>query len=424
MNVHRLLLPVLSALLASLACMPPRAHAQSEPGALDVLHWWTSASERRAADQLGELLLPVGVQWNDAAIPGGGGMAAVKVLKSRVLMGDPPDVAQLIGSTLTEWADMGMVLPLNAVAKQHKWQGTIFPVVMDLVTYKGNVIAAPLGIHRINNLLYNRRLFAKHGLQPPRTWEELEIAAKRFRQSGIKPIAWSDEAWQVATVFESVLLGEAGPALYHELMVLRKRSAWMDPRVALALQRLRWLRALNGDVPSERSWTTATREVMGDTSAMMIMGDWAYGELLAWGASPRTDVGCVVVPGTQNMHLYSVDTLAMLVNARNRVALQEKMASTLVGMSAQVAFNRVKGAVPVRRDLSSATLQAMEGCARSSWETFASPSATRVPSLAHRMVADEAAKDAVAQALWRYVTSPPSDTLDTQRRLASAIQAP
>ena len=36
------------------------AHAQSP--SLDVLHWWTSASERRAADQLSALLVPAGVQ--------------------------------------------------------------------------------------------------------------------------------------------------------------------------------------------------------------------------------------------------------------------------------------------------------------------------------------------------------------------------
>lgn len=46
-----------------------------------------------------------GVRWKDVAVPGGGGMPAVKVLNSQVLMGDPSDpsdVAQLIGTTLTD----------------------------------------------------------------------------------------------------------------------------------------------------------------------------------------------------------------------------------------------------------------------------------------------------------------------------------
>ena len=416
-------------LTAWLACVgvfsasvgPGAAYAQGT--SLDVLHWWTSAGERRAADQLSALLAPAGVQWVDAAIPGGGGMAAVKVLKSRVLMGDPPDVAQLIGSTLTEWADVGLVLPLNGVAARQKWQQALFPTVLGLVSYQGEVIAAPLGIHRINTLLYNRHLFARLELNPPRTWAEFESVSRKFSAAGIKPLAWSDEAWQVATVFESLLLAEAGPALYQQMIVQRKSAAWLDPRVEKALQRLRWLRNLS-EAPIERVWTASARELMNDAAAMMIMGDWASGELMAWGASPATDFACVVVPGTAHMHLYSVDTLAMLVNARHREALQEKMAETISAMPAQLAYNRIKGSVPVRRDLSASALASLSGCARGSWEAFASPAAARVPSLAHRMAADEATKDAVAQALWRFLSDPRMDAQEAQRRLASVIRTP
>ncbi|MDR7307247.1 ABC transporter substrate-binding protein [Rhodoferax saidenbachensis] len=397
------------------------SHAQSPSVPLDVLHWWTSASERRAADQLSAHLATAGVQWKDAAIPGGGGMAAVKVLKSRVLLGDPPDVAQLIGTTLTDWADIGLVMPLNAVAQRQRWSQVLFPTVLDLITYKGDVIAAPLGIQRINTLLYNRKVFNKLGLTPPRTWAEFEIIARKLQAQGVRPLAWSDEPWQMATVFETLLLGDAGPALYRELIVQRKSSAWMDPRVERALQRLRWLRTLASDAPVERAWTESARELLADNAGMMIMGDWAKGELMAWGASPSRDFGCVVVPGTEGMHLYSIDTLAMLVSARPREAAQEKMAEVVTGIPAQMAYNRFKGAVPVRRDID---VTQLDGCARDSWETFAAPRSARVPSLAHRMAADEAIKDAVAQTLWRYLTDTRMEPQEAQRRLAAVIRAP
>ncbi|WP_394788571.1 ABC transporter substrate-binding protein [Rhodoferax sp.] len=400
-------------------CASAQVQAQAQP--VDVLHWWTSTSERRAANQLSAYLGANGVQWRDAAIPGGGGMAAVKVLKSRVLMGDPPDVAQLIGTTLTEWADVGLVLPLNGVATRQRWAQNMFPTVMELVSYQGEVIAAPLGIHRINTILFNRRAFARAGLQPPKTWAEFELAARKLQTLGIKPLAWSDEPWQIATVFESVLLGEAGPALYRELIVQRKSSAWMDPRVERALNRLRWLRSINGDTPREQTWTDAARELLVGNVAMMIMGDWAKGELMAWGASPGKDFGCVVVPGTENMHLYSIDTLAMLVNSRHREATQEKVAELVSSLPAQMAYNRIKGSVPVHRDID---VSSLDSCARDSWDTFADPRSARVPSLAHRMAADESIKDAVAQILWRYVTDPRMEVADAQRRLAAVIRAP
>ena len=399
--------------------LPVWAQTPAQP--VDVLHWLTSASERRAANQLSTILAANGVQWRDAAIPGGGGMAAVKVLKSRVLMGDSPDVAQLIGTTLTEWADVGLVLPLNAVASRQHWAQILFPTVMDLVSYNGMVIAAPLGIHRINTLLYNRHLFTRIGLPPPTTWAEFEVAVRKLTVLGIQPLAWSDEPWQIATVFESVLLSDAGPALYRELIVQRKSSAWMDPRVERALVRLRWLRNINGETPREQAWTDAARELLVGKVAMMVMGDWAKGELMAWGASPGKDFGCVVLPGTENTHLYSIDTLAMLANGHHREATQEKVAELVFNASTQLAYNRIKGSVPVQRDIDVASL---DSCARDSWATFADPRTARVPSLAHRMAADESIKDAVAQTLWRYLIDPRMEPAEAQRRLAAVIRAP
>ena len=406
--------------LLSLTGLHP-ALAQTSSVPLDVLHWWTSASERKAADQLASQLAQAGVQWKDAAIPGGGGMAAVKVLKSRVLMGDPPDVAQLIGTTLTDWADIGLVLPLNGVALRQRWAQVLFPTVQDIISYRGDVIAAPLGIHRINTLLYNRKLFTRLGLTPPHSWGQLELAARKLQAQGVRPLAWSDEPWQLSTVFETVLLGEAGPELYRDLIVQRSSNAWLDPRVTRALQRLRWLRALATDAPVERPWTESAKELMADNAGMMIMGDWAKGELMAWGASPSKDFGCVVVPGTEGMHLYSIDTLAMLVSTRPRESTQEKMAEVVTNVPAQMAYNRYKGSVPVRRDIEPS---ALDGCARDSWETFANPRSARVPSLAHRMAADEAIKDAVAQTLWRFLTDARMEPQEAQRRLASVIRAP
>ena len=393
----------------------------AQPLPIDVLHWWTSAGERLAVEQLHTQLLLHGVRWKDVAIPGGGGMAAVKVLKSRVLMGDPPDAAQLIGATLKDWDDVGLVMPLTAVASRQQWARTIFPTVLNLITYQGVVVAAPLGIHRINTLLYNRHVFARLGLQPPTNWEEFALVAQKLSAQGIKPLAWSDEAWQIATVFEAVLLGEVGPKRYRELIVNRKSSAWLSPDIDKALERLRWLRTISGDLPRERPWTESAREITSETAAMFIMGDWAKGELMALGASPERDFGCVAVPGTRKMHLYSVDTLAMLRNPRKRTATQEKLAEVITTAQSQLAYNRVKGSVPVRNDIDPSVL---DPCARDSWTAFAARDAALVPSLAHRMAADEATKDAVAHVLWRFLINPQMQASEAKRRLALAVSAP
>ena len=371
-------------------------------------------------DELVQQLDRRGITWNDAAIPGGGGVAAVKVLKSRVLAGDPPDVAQVIGRTLSDWADLGLVLPLNDVAQRGHWSQVMFPVVLQVASHGPRVVAAPLGVHRINTLLYNQRLWTQLKLAPPKTWADVEDAARALRAAKVTPLAWSDEPWQVLTVFEALLLGEAGPALYAELASARRWQAWQDARVAKALTRLRWLRDLNGDTTIEQRWTSATRQLYQAQAGMQIMGDWARGELMAWGAEPGVDFGCTAVPNTEGMHLYSIDTLAMLIGKKRRDADQERLAELITQPALQLAYNKAKGSVPVRTDID---VQQLDVCARDSWQTLARPGSAQVPSIAHRMAADEPTKDALADALHRFVRTRGQSAEQTQQRLAAIVRA-
>ncbi|WP_073464000.1 ABC transporter substrate-binding protein [Rhizobacter sp. OV335] len=387
---------------------------------LDVLHWWTSAGERRAVEQLVQQLEKRGIGWNDAAIPGGGGGGAMKVLNSRVLARDPPDAAQVIGRTLADWSDLGLVLPLDEVAQRNRWSQSLFPVVQRVIAHRGRIVAAPLGVHRINTLFYNQRVWLRLKLNAPKTWGDVEQAAATLRGAGIAPFAWSDEPWQIATVFETLLLSEGGPALYAELAATQRWQAWQDPRVAKALERLRWLRRLNGETAIEQRWTASARQLFTGDAGMLIMGDWTGGELTAWGAQAGRDYGCAPVPGTAGMHLYSIDTLAMLVGTKKREAEQERMAEVVVSPAAQLAYNQAKGSVPVRDDIDPTQL---DECARDSWQTLKRADSPQLPSIAHRMAADEATKDALADALHRYLKDPALTPGRAQERLVALIRS-
>jgi glucose/mannose transport system substrate-binding protein len=121
------------------------------------------------------------------------------------------------------------------------------------------------------------------------------------------------------------------------------------------------------------------------------------------------------------MHLYSVDTLAMLTNARHSSAGLEKAAQAIVNPTTQLAYNQAKGSIPARRDIKP---EALNPCARNAWDSFTMPDAKRLPSLAHRMAADDATKDAVAQILWKYLTQPGMTAGTAQQRLATVIRKP
>jgi glucose/mannose transport system substrate-binding protein len=391
---------------------PPRA-------SLQVLHWWTSASERQAADLLALRLGEEGIDWKDGAIPGGAGLGAGKVLKSLVLAGDAPDTTQIIGVAIGEWAELGLLLEFDGVATGAAWSGALFPTIDALVQHRKHVVAAPLGIHRINTLFYNRKLFARLKLAPPSNWAEFEQVARKLRAAGVAPLVQSSEPWQVTALFENLVLAESGPEYYRELFVRQSAQAVADKRLLQALARLRimkgWMLAPLDELP----WTDVVRRFSRREAAMFVMGDWAKAELNAWGFGTDDEFSCTPMPGTGNFHLYSVDTLAMIANDYARSPAQEKLARLIVTPAVQQQYNAVKGSVPVRRDADPAR---MDSCARASWNAFAKGAPAQAPSLVHRMAADEESRDAIIAEVHRYFADDRVTAAEVQRRLAAILR--
>ncbi|MCV2367650.1 ABC transporter substrate-binding protein [Roseateles oligotrophus] len=386
---------------------------------LNVLHWWTSTSERAAADHVAARMAELGLRWVDGAVAGGGGGPAIKVLNERTLRGMAPKVAQLNGQATIEWAEMGLLLELDGVAKRRQWARTMFPQVIAQLNVREHVVAAPLGIHRINNLYLNKAVFRRLKIELPTTWAGLQSAALVLRAAGVTPVAFSDEPWQVATVFETLLLAEAGPALYRRMVEQRDPQAFNDASVERAFQRLRDWRNLAAG-PVERPWTALVADFAAGRSAMLIMGDWARGELGTLGLEGGRDFACQAVPGTTGVHQFSIDTLAMLAGNYAAQAEQEKMAELLGSATLQLGYNRIKGSVPVRRDV---PVDELDLCAQQSYQLFANPATARVPSLVHRMAFDEVGKNAFIETVHRFALDPKQTPAAAQRKLQGLLRA-
>ncbi|WP_310741124.1 ABC transporter substrate-binding protein [Ideonella aquatica] len=401
--------------LSTLVLMLPLAAAAATP--LQVLHWWTSASERRAVEVLAAHAAAEDIAWRDAAVPGGAGQGAGKVLRSRVLAGDAPDATQIIGRSIADWAEVGVLLELDNVAGT--WPQQLLPPVAALLRHRGHTVAAPLGIHRANALYLHKPTFDRLGLKAPTNWAELERTVAALKAAGVVPLAQSSEPWQVAGLAEAMILAEGGVALHRALFVRHDPAAAADPRLATALRRLRQLRGWIGGAAVDRPWTDEVRRLQRGEAAMLLMGDWAKGELLALGARLDQDVVCSTWPGTQRQHLYSIDSLGMFTNDYARSPAQERLARLLVSPAVQADYNAVKGSVPVRRDTDPARL---DTCARDSWLSFAQGAAQRAPSMVHRMATDEASKEALVDELRRFFLDEQATPASLQQRLAAVLR--
>jgi len=390
--------------------------AQAQVESLQVLHWWTSTSEHKAVDVLAANLAEENVTWNEALIPEGAGVGALIVLKSRVLAGNAPEVAQLNGPIIGEWADLGLLLDLDKVASNGKWDKLLFPEIAAWIRPRGHVVVAPLGIHRVNTLFFNRKILDQYGLLPPQTWDDFERMAARLHKEGVPALAQSSEPWQVATLFETLVLAEGGSTFYRDLFVKKDPSAYSDPRFAHVLKRLRNLKQWMATPLQELSWPEVTRQFADGGAAMMVMGDWAKGELNAWGMATDSSFGCLATPGTTNYHLFDIDTLAMFASGTSHRSAQLKLAQVTMSAAVQGDYNQIKGSIPVLRN---PDLSKMDSCARASWKVFSRGSSVQVPSFAHRMATDETSRDAIIGEVHRYFLDDRITAQEAQRRLVS-----
>ena len=319
------------------------------------------------------------------------------------------------GIVIRDWARLDLLLDLDAVAAAGKWDKQLLPTVAEAIKSDGHVYAAPVGIHRMNTLFYNRRLLARLNLAVPENWTQFEHAAARLHQAGIVPLAQSSEPWQVSTLFEALVLSE-GAEFHRELFQRRQAAAYTDPRLATALQRLRGLKKWMGSPIAERSWDEGVRELAEGRAAFMVMGDWAKGELVLRGLTVEEGFGCAAVPGTANYHLYNIDTMGMLATRESHRAAQEKLAALIMSPALQNDYNQIKGSIPVLRN---PVLSKMDVCARASWKLFTSGPEALVPSLVHRMATEEIVRDAIVAEVHRYFLDDNVSVADTQRRLGT-----
>lgn len=399
--------------LLALLCLAAYGAVQAE--GLQVLHWWKSVSERKAVDLIATRLNEENIAWRDSMIPSGSGVGAGIVLRGRLLAKDAPEVAQVNGIVIREWARLQLLLDLDAVAAAGKWDKLLLPAVAAAIESDGHVYAAPLGIHRINTLFYNRKLFTRYKLTPPATWDEFERVAGVLHKAGIVPLAQSSEPWQVATLFETLVLSE-GADFYRALFQRRETGAYADPRLASALRRLRHLKIWMGQPVAETTWDAATARLADGEAAMQVMGDWAKGELITRGLTVDDDFGCAAVPGTAGYHLYNIDTLSMLATPDSHRAAQEKLAAIIMSPVLQSEYNQAKGSIPVLRN---PQLGRMDACARASYKLFIGGPGAQIPSLVHRMATDEIVRDAMVAEVHRFFLEDDSPVAETQRRLGA-----
>ena len=395
----------------------------AQAGEVEVLHWWTSGGEAKAAAALKATLQSKGHTWKDFAVAGGGGDNAMTVLKSRVVSGNAPAAAQIKGPSLQEWASEGVLANIDDVAKAEKWDSLLPPVVASVMKYKGNYIAAPVNVHRVNWLWVSNDAFKKAGAKVPTNWDEFFVAAEALKKAGLIPVAHGGQNWQDFTTFESVALGVGGVDFYKKALVQLDQATLNGPTMTKVLDAFKKVKSYTDKNAPGRDWNLATAMVIKGEAGMQLMGDWAKGEFVAAGKAPGKDFTCVAAPGTANSFTFNVDSFAMfkLKNDAN-IKAQKDLAAAIMSTEFQEVFNLNKGSIPVRLGMN---LNKFDDCAKLSSKDFVdtAKSGSLVPSVAHGMAVPSAAAGAIQDAVSQFWNDDKMSTKDAQAKIAAAAKS-
>jgi glucose/mannose transport system substrate-binding protein len=374
-------------------------------GEVEVLHWWTSGGEARSVAVLKSLLEAEGHTWKDFAVAGGGGDTAMTVLRSRAVSGNPPTAAQVKGPQIQQWGDEGVLANLDGVARAGRWDMLLPGVVANIMKYEGHYVAVPVNVHRINWMWCNPEVFRKAGARIPTTWDAFASEAKKIQNAGFIPVAFGGQAWQEATVFETVVLGVGGAGFYKKALVKADPAALNSPTMVKCLEIFKSIKPYTDKDAPGREWNLATAMVIQGKAAMQFMGDWAKGEFTAAGKSPGVNFVAVPAPQTSGAFLFNIDSFIMF-NVKDKQAreAQKAMARLIMEPKFQEVFNVNKGSIPVRLGMQRT---AFDDTALRSFDEFASSSVsgTLLPSMAHEMAVYPAVRGAILDVITNFYNS-------------------
>ncbi len=318
---------------------------------VQMLHWWTSGGEAAALNVLKGDLSKEGYAWKDVPVAGGGGDAAMTALKAMVAAGTYPTASQMLGYTVLDYAQAGVMGDLTETAKKEGWDKSVPAALQKFSVYDGKWVAAPVNVHSVNWLWINKAVMDKIGGTQPKSFEDLVALLDKAKAAGVTPLALGGQNWQEATMFDSVVLSTGGPEFYKKAFNELDEESLKSDTMKKSFDNLATLVKYVDPNFSGRDWNLATAMVIKGDALVQVMGDWAKGEFVAAKKKPDTDFLCYRFPGTDGSVIYNSDMFGMFNVPDDRKAAQVALATATLSKSFQSAFNVVKGSVPARTDV-------------------------------------------------------------------------
>ena len=207
------------------------------------------------------------------------------ILATAIEGGNPPDIATVAQpGTIRDFVTRGALKPIEfarADVEANFDQGLV-----DLTTIEGQLYGVLFKAANKSLGWYNVPVFEDAGVEPPATFEDLELAAQTIKASGVTPFAvGADLGWPITDLFENIYLRTAGPDMYDQLAT--HAIPWTDPSVIEALEQMR---VIIGQSDNIAGGTRGAVQTSFDQTVPLVFGDPPDAAMLFEGDFVRTNI--------------------------------------------------------------------------------------------------------------------------------------
>jgi raffinose/stachyose/melibiose transport system substrate-binding protein len=219
-------------------------------------------------------------------------------LRTRLFSGDAPDIMQLQSyAQVFEFASAGYLLDLSG----EPVISLVPEAYMSAVTFGNKAYALPMDFSGIG-IVYNRKIFAKYGLSPPRTYSALKKVCEELKSRRIVPFTgmlkepWS--AGHLMTLLHTSLAGSNDTINKWITNMDAGKASWADPVDAKKLFDIMDFYRDNLDPQSdEKDEKEQIKTFVQEKAAMMVQGLWVG---ISLEEKSGLDWGFIPFPGSEN----------------------------------------------------------------------------------------------------------------------------
>jgi|GEM_PF-6711903 len=223
-----------------------------------------------------------------------------QMVKTSLAAGNAPDIIDIYEAAVStmDLAAAGQLFDLKAyLDTDPEWKNALLPSALKADSWNQgqHFFTMPISVNNVQ-FFYNKDLFAKAGVEVPKTLDELKQAAKAFRAMGVQPLVFGvKDQWQAGDMFLTLAAQVAGDTLRKADM---RQDKWTNPALVETMKLFKDLQdsGVLADGINGMGYGDAQNLYFAEKAAIWMNGSWVLSALSQWPEGLYKKSGVMLFP--------------------------------------------------------------------------------------------------------------------------------